>query len=361
MGVKLTHRQRVGRMFQRQDHDRTPRHESFWDETIVRWEKEGLCGGRQTIFRMLETDFRWVGWCWPTPFAKQNKLLSEDAETRTFINDWGATVRQHKTRESTPEHVGFECESPEIWRSKYKPALLDPRIQVDIPAAKRAQKAADDDQGFRIFACPEAFEMMRMLIGDEIMLIGMASDPEWIADIARTLTTFIIHNLTALTDAGVAGDGMYVGGDMAYNHGTFCSPSMYRELVWPQHKRLADWCHQHGMKFVYHSDGDVRSVIPLYLEAGFDCLNPLEAKAGMDLRDLVPRYGRRLSFWGNMNMQIAGTNDLDRIDQELRTKFAAGMSSKGYVFHSDHSVPSTVSWQTYQFIIDRVGRYGNYA
>ena len=33
------------------------------------------------------------------------------------------------------------------------------------------------------------------------------------------------------------------------------------------------------MKFIYHTDGNVNAVLPLYLEAGFDCLQPLEAKA----------------------------------------------------------------------------------
>jgi uroporphyrinogen decarboxylase len=114
------------------------------------------------------------------------------------------------------------------------------------------------------------------------------------------------------------------------------------------------------MKFIYHTDGDVRGVMDLYLAAGFDCLQPIEAKASMDIRQLCPEYGDRLAMFGNIDVMIMGTNDRGRIEEEIRSKFAAGMATKGYAYHSDHSVPPTVSWATYQFIMECVNKYGNY-
>ena len=40
----LTGRERVARMFARADQDRIPRHDSFWPETLTRWQREGLRG-----------------------------------------------------------------------------------------------------------------------------------------------------------------------------------------------------------------------------------------------------------------------------------------------------------------------------
>jgi len=57
---------------------------------------------------------------------------------------------------------------------------------------------------------------------------------------------------------------------------------------------------------------------------------------------------------------VMATNDREKIEEEIRTKFAAGMANKGYAYHSDHSVPPLTSWETYQFIIDRVKHYGWY-
>ena len=52
--------------------------------------------------------------------------------------------------------------------------------------------------------------------------------------------------------------------------------------------------------------------------------------------------------------------DRDELEHEVRTKLAAGMANHGYSYHSDHSVPPQVSWDTYQFIIELLNRHGNY-
>jgi len=114
------------------------------------------------------------------------------------------------------------------------------------------------------------------------------------------------------------------------------------------------------MKFIYHTDGDVRPLIPSLIDTGADCLQPLEAKAGMDIRELVPQYGDRLSFFGNIDMTVANTNDRERVEHEVRSKLEAGMSTSGYLYHSDHSVPPGGSWETYQFIVELVERHGYY-
>ena len=139
-----------------------------------------------------------------------------------------------------------------------------------------------------------------------------------------------------------------------------CSPKAYRELIWPEHKRLCDWAHERGMKAIYHTDGNVNGVIDLYIEAGIDVLQPLECKAGMDIRQLVPKYGDRLSFFGNIDVMEMITGDLDRIEAEIVSKFEAGKSNNGYIYHSDHSIPPQVSWTLYQEIIKLVEKHGDY-
>jgi uroporphyrinogen decarboxylase len=86
----------------------------------------------------------------------------------------------------------------------------------------------------------------------------------------------------------------------------------------------------------------------------------MESKASMDVRRLAPKYGDRLSFFGNIDVMKMMTNDRATIEEEVRTKLAAGMLKKGYIYHSDHSVPPQVSWDTYQFIISLLDKYGNY-
>jgi len=154
---------------------------------------------------------------------------------------------------------------------------------------------------------------------------------------------------------------LWIYGDMAFNHATFCSPQDYRELIWPFHRKMCDWAHERGMKTIYHTDGQVNAVIELYIEAGIDVLQPLECKAGMDIRNLVPKYGTRLGFFGNIDVMKLIGGDLEMIEEEIRSKFEAGMSSNAYLYHSDHSIPPQVSWELYQDIIRLVDKYGTYA
>jgi uroporphyrinogen-III decarboxylase len=57
---------------------------------------------------------------------------------------------------------------------------------------------------------------------------------------------------------------------------------------------------------------------------------------------------------------IMGTNDRRRIEEEIASKLEAGKATKGYIYHSDHSIPPTVDWETYQFVLECVERYGWY-
>jgi uroporphyrinogen decarboxylase len=357
---RMSGRERVTRMFARQEQDRAPRHESFWAETITRWQDEGLQGDRRTVLDLLRGDFQQLCWCWPKVFPGQDEVISFNDETRVVRDGQGKLVRHWRHRSGTPEHLGFDCDSREKWERVYKPTLLETGLQVDPEATKRNYRLAREKGEWCHLTAVEGFEETRSLMGDEITLLAMAEDPEWVQDVSRTFTDQVLRNLDACMATGIEPDGLWIYGDMAFKTATMCSPTMYRELIWPDHKRLADWAHAHRMKFIYHTDGDVNGVMDLYLEAGFDCLQPLEAKANMDVRKLCPKYGDRMAFFGNIDVMVMATNDRDRIEEEIRSKLSAGLATRAYAYHSDHSVPPSVSWETYRFIMECVERYGWY-
>jgi uroporphyrinogen decarboxylase len=347
-------------MFERRDHDRVPRYESFWDETVARWQTEGFRGDYAAALEFVQPDMWRIGWSWPVCFPGQDKLVDEDKETKVIRDAQGKLVRYWKGKSGTPEHLGFDCDTRDKWEKTYKPALLDSGLQVDPEVFRRKYKIGLERGLWTHLSGVEGFEQTRALMGDEITLMAMAEDPDWIRDVSRTFTNVLLRNYDAIMATGIQPDGLWIYGDMAFNHATMCSPQMYRELIWPDHKRLADWAHAHGMKFIYHTDGDVNAVMDLYVEAGFDCLQPLEAKAHMDIRKLCPKYGEQLAFFGNIDVMVMMTNDRAKIEHEVREKLAAGMATKGYAYHSDHSVPPQVSWDTYKFIIQLIEKYGRY-
>ncbi len=362
----MTGRERVQRMFERKDHDRVPRSDWYWPETLERWNKEGFQGDGEAALRFLGADFKDIVGVTPRAFAGPPVTVSEDEETRVTRDAYGGKMRYWKRHSGTPEHLAWECSSREVWEKKIKPLVLSLPIAENLLGVSNPSEIAtvfakgrESGQWLAIGGM-ETFELLRRYLGDEVMLIAMAEDPDWIQDMSNTLTDRLLADLGVVVKQGIAPDGLWIYGDMAFNKGPFCSPRMYRQLVWSDHKRIADWAHQHGMKLIYHTDGNVNSIIEMFIEAGFDMLHPLEAKAKMDVRQLAPKYGARLAMFGNIDMAIVGGNDPAVIEEEVRAKFAAGMACKGYAYHADHSVPPTVSWESYKLIIRLLDQYGCY-
>lgn len=355
----MTSVERVNAFLERRAQDRVPRHDTFWGETIQRWQDEGLDGNATTVLEMLESDFCGVGFLWPHVY-NDSQVIAEDEETITRRDQFGRTARWWKHRAGTPEHIGFECSNREIWESKFKSLLLERDYQIDLAAARKRHDEGRRNNRWVYLTGVEVFETTRAMIGDEDTAIGMAMEPEWIADVAQAVTDRVLAEYQRVLDSGLKFDGLWTYGDMAYNHATFCSPQMYKDLVWPQHKRLVDFAHDNGMKFIYHTDGCVSGVTDLWVEAGFDAFQPIEAKAHMDVRELCPKYANAMSFFGNIDVMVMSTNDRDKIEAEIASKFEVGKAHRNYAYHSDHSVPPAVSWDTYQFIIECVNKYGWY-
>ena len=111
---------------------------------------------------------------------------------------------------------------------------------------------------------------------------------------------------------------------------------------------------------IVHSCGMVEKLVPGLIEAGMDCLQVIEVKAGMDLLKLYKEYGERISFMGGIDVRVLYTNDRRQIDAELEAKIPIVMGNNGYALHSDHSIPNTVHYEIYRYFIERGLELGTY-
>jgi uroporphyrinogen decarboxylase len=137
------------------------------------------------------------------------------------------------------------------------------------------------------------------------------------------------------------------------------SPRVYRELLMPCHKKVSAFCREHNLPLLFHCDGDVHEFIPLIMESGFDCIQPLEVRAGNDVRELKRRYGNKIVFFGNIGVDAMSEGG-KRLEEEVRSKVTVAKEGGGYIYHSDHSVPPTVSLENYRRTIQLVREYGQY-
>jgi uroporphyrinogen decarboxylase len=159
-------------------------------------------------------------------------------------------------------------------------------------------------------------------------------------------------------EKGLTFDAAALADDLGYQASPLISPELYREVVMPHHKMLCDYFADRGLATMFHSDGNIAPLIPSFLEAGFRSLNPLEVKAGLDLRPLKKQYGDRLVLYGNIDVRkLSGS--LEMIEEEILPKLQAVGDSGGYIFHSDHSVPNNVSLKNYRHALSLVRDYAS--
>ena len=191
-------------------------------------------------------------------------------------------------------------------------------------------------------------------------LVGMAMDPDWIIDMVQTYSKLIIELQEILFAEEGKPDGIFYYEDMGFSGRPFMSPDMYDEIIKPGHKKTIDYNKSLGLPVTMHSCGMIERLLPGMLDAGIDCLQVIEVKAGMDLIKLYQQYGDRLSFFGGIDVRELYSNDLKRVEAELESKIPIVMQNFGYILHSDHSIPNTVHIDTYRHFVEYGLKLGTY-
>jgi uroporphyrinogen decarboxylase len=191
--------------------------------------------------------------------------------------------------------------------------------------------------------------------------MDLVTDPDFVIDMASTYMELLIAVLQRCLEEGIKPDGVFLIEDLAYTMGMLMSPRSWRQIFKPLVHQLGQFLSANGIDFWMHCCGNAEAIFEDLIDCGLQVIQPLEAKSGLDVRELRKTYGDRLTFWGNIDVINMANGTDEEIDEEIRTKimpFVAG--GGGYIYHSDHSVPPEVSYERYQLVLDLVRKYGAY-
>ena len=352
----MTTHERFERMYAHREADRVPWKESIWDSTIRRWHREGL-PEHTSVIEHFDLDL--VAGIGPDTSPRfETRTLDENDEYRTVTTAWGATMRQFKFENTTPEYLDFQVKTPDDWRAA-KARMTPSRDRINWKhleanyGAWRKSGAWISASGWFCFDIPHSH-----FIGTERLLMALVTDPEWVVDMWNHELTLNIALLDMIWDAGYRFDEFTWPDDMGYKHHQFFSLDMYRELLKPVHKRAIDWAHAKGVKTRLHSCGDIRPFIPELTGMGLDALNPIEVKAGMDPFEIKRTAGDALVLHGGINAEV--WHETATVEKLIRERVPALMKNGGYIFASDHSVPSAVSFNDFTHIVSVFKEVGTY-
>jgi hypothetical protein len=151
------------------------------------------------------------------------------------------------------------------------------------------------------------------------------------------------------------------GTDFGTQQSTFCSVAAFRELYMPYYKQINDWVHRHtAWKTFKHSCGAVETLIPAFIESGFDILNPVQVSAaGMDARNLKEKYGRDIVFWGGGvdTQKTLAFGAPEEVRAEVLKRCEVFGRGGGFVFNSVHNIQANVPVRNVVAMFEAVGEY----
>ncbi len=357
----MTGKERITRILRHEPVDRIGLYEHFWNDTARIWAEQGHVEKDTCFEDLFGFDMEEA---WPFNLTAdldfETVILREDEETYTALDGNGATLRRHKFHDTTPEHIDFSVEDRESWEEKIKPLLTPDRRRINFEAYRKAKARAAAAGRFFVWSGVNVFECMHPVAGHVNMLMGMVDDPDWIADMAETYAHLTVELQKILFEEEGWPDGIWYYEDMGFKGAPFMSPEMYCRLIQPSHRYTIDFAHDHGLPVIMHSCGYVEPLLPHMIDAGINCLQVIEVKAGMDLLKLHRLYGDRIAFMGGIDVRALYSNDLAQVDAELEAKVPEAKQGFNFVLHSDHSIPSTVDFETYRHFIKKgldLGRY----
>jgi len=179
--------------------------------------------------------------------------------------------------------------------------------------------------------------------------------PDMVEDMVETVCQCVEQSLDQLLPRF---DFDFASGweDICFNHGPIVTVDFFRSVVVPRYKRIHARLKARGIDVWYTDcDGDVRPLLPLFLESGINCLFPYEVNSCAHPGELLDMYPGALRIMGGVDkMRLGeGKTAIKSYLESLEPYVARG----GYIPFCDHRCPPNVPPQDYLYYLDLKEEY----
>ena len=364
---------RVNRALRHEEADRVPVSDFFWTSFVTRWRSELGLAADTDIYAYYDLD--WIVTV-PNmdPHIKAFEVIKEEDDDTVLKTGFEAVIRrregvqmpyfEHFETDTVEKMTAFRFDDPWDDRRYFaggdnQIAGIGDVITRNSPPWVDTVKALHPDMPV-YGSILEGHEALWRIIGSENTFLWMGLYPDELRDFIERVGDFVVEMTKAQIKAadGML-DGMVIWGDVAYVNGMLFSPAYWREHFKPIVKEQIRICHDAGIPVIYHGCGNASDLYEDFIEIGLDSYNPLEAKAGLDVVELRRQYGHRMGFCGNIDVLSWANDPLPELEAKVMRKLNAAKGG-GYIVQSDHSVPSNVSAERYEFVLELVRANGVY-
>jgi uroporphyrinogen decarboxylase len=148
------------------------------------------------------------------------------------------------------------------------------------------------------------------LFGMDNYMVKMYTHPEVVEAVTDHVCQFYYDvNELFFPQAGDLVDAFFFGNDFGTQLDIITSPKLFDKFIMPWFRKFTDQGHRHGYQVILHSCGAIHRVIPRLIDAGVNCLHPLQARArNMDAETLARDFKGKIAFLGAIDTQYLLVN-----------------------------------------------------
>jgi uroporphyrinogen decarboxylase len=336
------------------------------ESTLEAWHRQGLPEGvawREYLMEVLGiaqeprtrprvglgVDFKMI------PTFEEKVLAHRDGHY--VVQDWMGAITEISDRYDytyirvakdfvTRKWHSFPVQTRRDWEEKIR-WRYDPhhpeRFPVDFEARCAALRARDYALRLTVNG---PFWQLREWCGLEKLCTLMVDDPGFVQEMVDFWADFVLQTLSPILER-VALDFVQVGEDMAYKAHSMISPAMTRRFLLPVWTQWVDAVKASGCPIVsMDSDGYVAELVPLWIEAGFNCCFPVEVAAGNDIVVYRRQYGRQMAYLGGLDKRALAAGG-ETMHREVMRVVPPLLEEGGFIPSCDHGVPPDVSWPNF--------------
>lgn len=329
---EMTPRERVLTAANRQRPDRIPADYKAEPEVHRYMMEYFSVGSYEELLRRLEIDVRRLE---PRYVGPPNKVL----EDGVFEDYWGIRSKHLKA-----DHGSYDMHvHTPVWDAKSVedlekhswpwPDIFDYSVMREQCA--RYKNYAVMYEGADLFTRPCILRNM------ENVMLDMMEHPEMVHCLIEKFTAFYCEDITRALEATDRGFDIYCEwSDFGTQRGLLISIPLFRQFLAPYLKRMIDLCHSAGVKFMLHSCGAIRDLIPDLIALGVDILDPIQVAAkGMDPALLNRDFGDKIAFHGGVCTQHTLPHGKpEDVRAAVLDRVATLGSGGGFILASSHDI-----------------------
>lgn len=280
-----------------------------------------------------------------------------------YTDNWGITWKRiyyntKNGRGSYTEMIGHPLADDSSIYSYIPPDPLDENNYIQ---AKNLLKDYGKDYAIMGVVVATIFESAWYLRSSvDKLLIDFATNEDLANKILDIPMNYHLEAGKKLIEMGC--DLIWTGDDVGMQKNMIMSPTMWRKFLKNRMAKLYSEFRKinKNIKIAYHSDGFIEPIIDDFVEIGLDILNPLQPQA-MNVSVLKKRYGKKLSFWGGIDIQKTlpfGT--VEDITNEVKQRIKELGQGGGYIIAPSHHIQLDTSIENIMAFFDAAKKFGKY-